>query len=193
MNYNNLINETASRHYNVADEYKDNTVEENRDLCRKNSLPFSIAAMSVAGDLNIGMMMRTASLLGARDFFIFGRKKYDKRSTVGAQNYINVHQSPMDVKSFHDVCQDTGYSPVFIEQGGLTMPLSDHEWDLMTMGREPMFVFGSESDGIPEDIIYTFPYAPVISLPQHGVLRSYNVASAMSIVTWEANRRLVTK
>jgi len=191
MNYSDVINETASRHYNVADEYKDNTVEENRDLCRKDSLPFSIAAMSVAGDLNIGMMMRTASLLGARDFFIFGRKKYDKRSTVGAQNYINVHQSPMDVKFFHDVCQDTGYSPVFIEQGGLALPLTEGEWNRMPT--KPMFVFGSESDGIPEDIIYTFPHAPIISIPQHGVLRSYNVASAMSIVTWEATRRLVTK
>ena len=190
MNYNNLINETASRHYNVADEYKDNTVEENRERCRKDSLPFSIAAMSVAGDLNIGMMMRTASLLGARDFFIFGRKKYDKRSTVGAQNYINVHQSPMDVKSLHEVCQDTEYQPVFIEQGGLNLPLTEGEWDRMPT--KPMFVFGSESDGIPEDIMYTFPYAPNISIPQHGVLRSYNVAAAMSIVTWEATRRLVT-
>jgi tRNA G18 (ribose-2'-O)-methylase SpoU len=191
MNYNNLINETASRHYNVADEYKDNTVEENRERCRKDSLPFSIAAMSVAGDLNIGMMMRTASLLGARDFFIFGRKKYDKRSTVGAQNYINVHQSPMDVKSLHEACQDTEYQPVFIEQGGLNLPLTEGEWDRMPT--KPMFVFGSESDGIPEDIMYTFPYAPIISIPQHGVLRSYNVAAAMSIVTWEATRRLVTK
>ena len=191
MNYNNLINETASRHYNVADEYKDNTVEENRERCRKDSLPFSIAAMSVAGDLNIGMMMRTASLLGARDFFIFGRKKYDKRSTVGAQNYINVHQSPMDVKSLHEVCQDTEYQPVFIDQGGLNLPLTEGEWDRMPT--KPMFVFGSESDGIPEDIMYTFPYAPIISIPQHGVLRSYNVAAAMSIVTWEATRRLVTK
>ena len=190
MNYNNLINETASRHYNVADEYKDNTVEENRERCRKDSLPFSIAAMSVAGDLNIGMMMRTASLLGARDFFIFGRKKYDKRSTVGAQNYINVHRYPMDVKSLHEVCQDTEYQPVFIEQGGLTVPLTEGEWDRMPT--KPMFVFGSESDGIPEDIMYTFPYAPIISIPQHGVLRSYNVAAAMSIVTWEATRRLVT-
>jgi len=191
MNYSDVINETASRHYNVADEYKDNTVEENRAICNKQSLPFSIAAMSVAGDLNIGMMMRTASLLGARDFFIFGRRKYDKRSTVGAQNYINVHQSPMDVKSFHDVCQDTGYQPVFIEQGGLTLPLTEGEWNRMPT--KPMFVFGSESDGIPNDIIYTFPHAPIISIPQWGVLRSYNVSSAMSIVTWEATRRLVTK
>ena len=191
MNYNNLINETASRHYNVADEYKDNTVEENRERCRKDSLPFSIAAMSVAGDLNIGMMMRTASLLGASDFFIFGRRKYDKRSTVGAQNYINVHRYPMDVKFVHDVCQDTGYTPVFIEQGGLTIPLSDVERSMMP--RRPMLVFGSESDGIPEDIIYSFPDSPIISIPQRGVLRSYNVATAMSIVTWEATRRLVTK
>jgi len=190
VNYSDVINDTASRHYNVADEYKDNTVEENRERCRKDSLPFSIAAMSVAGDLNIGMMMRTASLLGARDFFIFGRKKYDKRSTVGAQNYINVHRYPMDVKSLHDVCQDTEYQPVFIEQGGLTVPLTEGEWDRMPT--KPMFVFGSESDGIPEDIMYTFPYAPIISIPQHGVLRSYNVAAAMSIVTWEATRRLVT-
>ena len=190
MNYSDVINDTASRHYNVADEYKDNTVEENRERCRKDSLPFSIAAMSVAGDLNIGMMMRTASLLGARDFFIFGRKKYDKRSTVGAQNYINVHRYPMDVKSLHEVCQDTEYQPVFIEQGGLTVPLTEGEWDRMPT--KPMFVFGSESDGIPEDIMYTFPYAPIISIPQHGVLRSYNVAAAMSIVTWEATRRLVT-
>jgi tRNA G18 (ribose-2'-O)-methylase SpoU len=191
MNYSDVINETASRHYNVADEYKDNTVEENRAICDKQSLPFSIAVMSVAGDLNIGMMMRTASLLGASDFFIFGRRKYDKRSTVGAQNYINVHRYPMDVKSLHDVCQDTGYQPVFIEQGGLTLPLTEGEWNRMPT--KPMFVFGSESDGIPEDIIYTFPYAPIISIPQRGVLRSYNVSSAMSIVTWEATRRLVTK
>ena len=191
MNYSDVINETASRHYNVADEYKDNTVEENRAICNKQSLPFSIAVMSVAGDLNIGMMMRTASLLGASDFFIFGRRKYDKRSTVGAQNYINVHRYPMDVKSLHDVCQDTGYQPVFIEQGGLTLPLTEGEWNRMPT--KPMFVFGSESDGIPEDIIYTFPYAPIISIPQRGVLRSYNVSSAMSIVTWEATRRLVTK
>ena len=191
MNYSDVINETASRHYNVADEYKDNTVEENRAICDKQSLPFSIAVMSVAGDLNIGMMMRTASLLGASDFFIFGRRKYDKRSTVGAQNYINVHRYPMDVKSLHDVCQDTGYQPVFIEQGGLTLPLTEGEWNRMPT--KPMFVFGSESDGIPEDIIYTFPHAPIISIPHRGVLRSYNVSSAMSIVTWEATRRLVTK
>ena len=191
MNYSDVINETASRHYNVADEYKDNTVEENRAICNKQSLPFSIAVMSVAGDLNIGMMMRTASLLGASDFFIFGRRKYDKRSTVGAQNYINVHRYPMDVKSLHDVCQDTGYQPVFIEQGGLTLPLTEVERNRMPT--KPMFVFGSESDGIPEDIMYTFPYAPIISIPQRGVLRSYNVSSAMSIVTWEATRRLVTK
>ena len=191
MNYNNLINETASRHYNVADEYKDNTVEENRERCRKDSLPFSIAVMSIAGDLNIGMMMRSASLLGARDFFIFGRKKYDKRSTVGAQNYINVHQYPMDVKFVHAVCQDTGYTPVFIEQGGLTIPLSDGEWSRMPTN--PMFVFGSESDGISEDIIYSFPHSPVISIPQRGVLRSFNVSSAMSIVTWEYFRHIVTK
>jgi len=183
MNYSNVINETASRHYNVADQYKDNTLEQNRQICRNDSLPFAVGVMSITGDLNIGMMMRTAALLGVRDFFIFGRKKYDRRSTVGAQNYINVHQYPMDVSFLHNVCQDTGYTPVFIEQGGKNLPTTHTEWKVMPLN--PIFIFGSESDGIPNDIIYSFPNSPVISIPQCGVLRSFNVSAAMSIVTWE--------
>lgn len=189
MNYSDVINETASRHYNVADEYKNNTVEENRRICQNDSIPFAIGAMSITGDLNIGMMMRTAALLGASDFFIFGRKKYDKRSTVGAQNYINVHQYDMTVYHLHSVCNEFGYTPVFIEQGGMTLPLRDGEWK--NMPERLLFIFGSESDGIPNDIIYSFPHSPIISIPQRGVLRSFNVSAAMSIVAWEYFRSVL--
>ncbi len=90
VNYSKIIAETASNHYNVRDEYKDNSYEQNVAITRNEQRPFSVGAINITGELNIGMMIRSACLLGAENFYIFGRKKFDKRSTVGAEKYINI-------------------------------------------------------------------------------------------------------
>jgi len=186
--FSKIIHETASKHYNVADEYKHNTVDQNKDVCKMDRLPYAIGALSITGDLNIGIMIRTSVLLGASDFFIFGRKKYDKRSTVGAQNYINIHNYDSSILSINEVIESFGYNPVLIEQGGTSLPLSRNEWHDMV--KKPLFLFGSESHGIPNDITTELfnNGAPILSIPQHGVLRSYNVSTAMSIISWEYRR-----
>lgn len=201
VNYSEIINETMSRHYNVRDEYKDNTVEENRRICRDESLGFGIAALNLTGDLNIGIMIRTASLLGAEKFFIFGRRQYDKRSTVGAHKYIDVERiGSIDGTSISKVCLENNYIPIFVEHGGCDVRELDEAmketWTHFREDVKPLFIFGSESEGIPEDIIaYTLLYTPHIrlSIPQRGVLRSYNVSSAMSIVVWEWSRILINR
>lgn len=188
INYNEIINETTSRHYNVRDEFKDNTIEENREICRNESLGFGVAALSITGDLNIGMMIRTASLLGAEKFFIFGRRQYDRRSTVGAHKYIDVERiEGISAQNIMEVCLDNGYIPVYVEQGGDDIKhLSNFKEQMGEL--KPLFVFGSESEGISETVMrLTGLYMPCIrlSIPQCGVLRSFNVSTAMSIVTWE--------
>lgn len=194
VNYSEIINETASKHYNVRDEFKSNTVEENREICRDDSLGFGVAAISLTGDLNIGIMIRTASLMGADEFYIFGRRKYDKRSTVGAHNYIDVHRpGDIDVDNIIKICLDGGYTPIFIEQGGEDIKDVNK---LRGWVNRPLFIFGSESEGIPEDLMNRIRFRSEVptytmSLPQRGVLRSYNVSTAMSIVTWEWTRLLM--
>lgn len=193
VNYSNIIKNTLSNHFNVRDEYKNNTVEENVEICKSDRLPFSVGMINVTGELNIGMSVRTASLLGADNFYIFGRRKFDKRSTVGAEKYINIVQHVYDdpINSDEDIfgalcnLQDTTHDIVLCEHGG--HELGKFSWyDVGIYPHEkytPLFLFGSESHGIPEYISNKF--FNKVSIPQRGVLRSFNVSAAMNIIVWD--------
>lgn len=196
VNYSTIIKDTASKHYNVRDEFKENTLAENVDISVKARRPFSVGCINITGELNIGMMIRSACLLGATNFYIFGRKKFDKRSTVGAENYINIVQytydDPMtaDEQMLTDL-RSLPHAIIACEQGGVTVGTQDCG-TLYLLGTHPMFLFGSESHGIPQLILdqmdptgypdYEFPR---LSIPQVGVLRSFNVSAAMNIIVWD--------
>ena len=196
INYAKIIKETNSKMFNVRDEYKDNTLEHNQNICKADRLPFSVGVINVAGDLNIGMMLRSACLLGAENFYIFGRKKFDKRSTVGAENYINIVQYVFDDPINADAellsCLNELYvekhNIIICEQGG--HELGTKEWNerlrlLASSDRNtPLFLFGSESHGVPE-IITDMTHFPKVSIPQLGVLRSFNVSAACNIILWD--------
>lgn len=187
VNYAEIIKETLSNHWNVGDEFKDNTFDENVAVCRKDSIPFAIGIINVTGELNVGMMIRTASLLGAEMVYIFGRKKFDKRSTVGAEHYIDIRQYVYDdpITADNEILvelKNLPYTPYVIEQGGDSL----YGYPFNFRQRPPIFIFGSESHGIPKFIYESIPNR--ISIPQRGVLRSFNVSSAMSIVSWEYAR-----
>jgi tRNA G18 (ribose-2'-O)-methylase SpoU len=201
VNYTKIIAETNSKHYNVRDEYKNNTVEENVDICKATSLPFSVGMINVTGELNIGMALRTASLLGAENFYMFGRKKFDKRSTVGAEKYINIVQHTYDdsLNADQQILEDLRTLAhtnriLLCEHGGREL-CHDNEVFYTCSTKPLLFLFGSESHGIPElisnqkvessyDLGWNYEFER-ISIPQRGVLRSYNVSAAMAIVCWD--------
>jgi tRNA G18 (ribose-2'-O)-methylase SpoU len=203
VNYANIIKDTTKNHYNVRDEYKNNSVEQNAEIQKNSSRKFSVGCINITGDLNIGMMIRSACLMGAENFYIFGRKKFDRRSTVGAENYINIVQymyvDPM--KADQQILDDLRKLPhpiLACEQGGVTLGTVDAEVLYHSVnGLHPLFLFGSESNGIPQLILdqkdptgypdYEFPR---ISIPQVGVLRSFNVSAAMAIVCWDYIREV---
>ena len=198
VNYSKIIADTASNHYNVRDEYKENTYEQNVVITISEQRKFSVGAINITGDLNIGMMIRSACLMGAENFYIFGRKKFDKRSTVGAENYINLIQYSYDdpMTADQQILDDLRKLPhpiLACEQGGVTLGTVDAEILYHSVnGLHPLFLFGSESHGIPQLILdqkdptgypdYEFPR---ISIPQVGVLRSFNVSAAMNIILWD--------
>lgn len=198
VDYSKVIAETASKHYNVCDQYKNNTVEQNAEIQKKSSRKFSVGCINVAGDLNVGMMIRSACLMGAENFYIFGRKKFDKRSTVGAENYINIMQYSYDdpVTADEQILSDLRRLPhpiIACEQGGAELCTVDADDVYHSVyGMHPMFLFGSESHGIPQLILdqldqdgypdYEFSR---LSIPQVGVMRSFNVSAAMNIIVWD--------
>ena len=203
VNYKKIIADTNSKHYNVGDLYKDHTLEQNRAICQVDRLPFSVGCINVSGELNIGMMIRSACLLGAENFYIFGRKKFDSRSTVGAENYINIVQYSYDdpmTADEHILAElrklNKTHSVILCEHGGYMLGENDFGWAYEERP-SPIFIFGSESNGIPKlitDQVASDGYPEYeferISIPQRGVLRSFNVSAAMAIVCWDYIREM---
>lgn len=201
VDYAKINKETLSKHYNVRDIFKNNTVEQNVDICKADRLPFSVGVINVTGELNIGMSIRSACLLGAENFYIFGRKKFDARSTVGAENYINIIQHTFDdpMNADQQILAELRNLAVtnrilLCEHGGRELGY-DNEGFYVSDTRPPLFMFGSESHGIPElisnqmvhskyDMGWNYEFERV-SIPQRGVLRSFNVSAAMAIVCWD--------
>jgi len=201
VNYAKIIADTNSNHYNVRDEYKDNTVEQNIAITKNEQRKFSVGCINITGELNIGMMIRSACLFGAENFYIFGRKKFDKRSTVGAEKYMNIVQYTFDAPIHADEQLfielrklNTTHRVLLCEQGGKELG-HDTEGFYASDSRPPLFLFGSESHGIPELILNQkldskydmgwYHEFERISIPQRGVLRSFNVSSAMNIIVWD--------
>lgn len=186
---------------NVIDSCKGLTLDERRECCRESSLPFDVAILNVTGELNVGNIIRTASLCGADRVHILGRRKYDKRGTVGAENYIEVRRIDLmkddlniDVESVRDYFDIKQLFPIFVEQHEHAQPLSMLAMLATTVAfsqmKQPCFVFGNEGRGIPTELIDLFSPSErvIIQLNQLGVIRSFNVGSTAAIVLYEAMR-----
>ena len=192
MNHRETFQTAEANFFNVHDNYKSLEVNELREICRQDRRNFRLCALNVEGDLNVGMMIRSASLFGAEKAYIFGRRRIDNRSLVGVQNYIDIEKihgldddGILDLKEFADfVFEQTvdNYAIVMVEQGGTQ--LGDLDWaDVLIDHNGITLIMGNENSGIPAEFL---PYADyVVSIPQRGVLRSFNVAAAANIVMWD--------
>lgn len=203
VNYSEMASAYAKNNFNVRDEYKDLSVEELKLVCAKDSLPVAVCTLNLVGDLNVGTMIRSASLFGVEKFIVYGRRKFDKRSTVGAQNYIDLDVidgltpdgKEIDYDGFVNYMNEKNYIPVFCEQGGLELGKIDWIKDIIPLFVNKVtrrnclytlcFVFGNESHGIPTEVMNRFEDKIIVSIPQKGVLRSFNVAAAMNIILWD--------
>lgn len=191
MDYREVIHKNVENGFNVRDDLKQLTAEEIAKINSESAFPYAVCALNLEGDLNIGMMARTSILLGASRFIIYGRRKIDRRSLVGAQNYLPIDRIggldtdeagnyvSFETGTFDRVMEQYNYLPIFVEQGGV--PITEVDWRGISNLNTPCFVFGNESTGIPPEMMEN---KLVVSVPQIGVLRSFNVSATAAIVLW---------
>lgn len=167
--------------FNVHSYLQHLSVPELQDTQKKYSLPYSVAAVHITGDLNISNMIRSAVVFGAKEFIIIGKKRFDRRGCVGAQNYIDIVYYEDQTEALQLIMES--YQPVFIEQGGEDIC----SVDFYGSTKNPCLIFGSESEGLPKEYLeYAKTSAiPVVSIDQIGILRSLNVATAAGIAMWK--------
>lgn len=186
--------------HNVLDQYKDLTVEQRIEITRSRESDFAVALMNITGDLNTGTIIRTAHLMGAKEVLIFGRNRVDRRSTVGAENYTPVSyfgglQSDLtvDPNVFKEALNDRGYCPIFVETGEFCVTKVDFVSKRRQINKPFCFVLGNEGRGIDAGVMSTkndFSGSFNVSIPQRGVMRSYNVAGAAAMVLYAYNNSI---
>ena len=187
FNYGEAIAETTNNAFNVKEQYKslpfDGIVEKQKEI----SLPFAVCCFNVLGCLNTGTIIRSAVLFGAKKVIIFGRRKFDRRSLVGSNNYIEIEYADIDIdpskpiidideKNFIDIMDKNGYYPVFAESPGVNV--NKYDWT-RTDGKIPCIVMGNEGYGIDPKLL---SLGDVVEIPMPGVLRSFNVGVAAGII-----------
>ena len=153
----------------------------------------AVGCLNLSGDINIGNMMRTSSLYNVGRFYILGKRVYDRRSSVGTQHHIpgeriytmtGQDNAFLDETAAQKVLSDlqSQYTLVFVEQSPSSRPLP--ELKTFAMKHPPLFVFGSEAEGIPPSLL-NLPDSHCVFIPQPGIGRSFNVSVACGIVLYE--------
>jgi tRNA G18 (ribose-2'-O)-methylase SpoU len=180
--------------FNVHDELKHLTVEELRSVTQQGLRRFETLCLNVLGDLNIGTIIRSSHLFGARRVTVFGRRRFDNRGLVGAQNYTQVERVEgllsdgvsIDPATFWRYMVEERLYPIFVEQGGSNVfefDWRETERDAASLGHTICLVMGTENSGIPQSILQGVDMVNhAVSIPQAGVIRSFNVSMAFGIV-----------
>lgn len=167
---------------NLKDELKGLSNEEvvSRLANRRSSL--EVAIFNVSHDFNAGTIVRNANNFNVSRVHIIGRRKYNRRGAMCTDKYLSVEYWS-DASEFLTDQKVRGREVVAIENNvpGV-LPLA-----LKKFKPETTLVFGSESDGISEELLSGCD--DIREIESFGSTRSVNVGVASGIAMYEWARQ----
>ena len=137
---------------------------------------FSVLCSNLYNDFNIACVIRSANAFVAQKVYIYGKRKYDRRGTVGTHHYENIEYIKEDEKEL-DILLNK-YTLVAIDNVKGATSLPEFVWP-----KNPIMAFGQEQIGLPPELLERAKH--VVYIPQYGSVRSLNVASAASITMYD--------
>lgn len=161
--------------YNVADHFKDKTVEEIKQTLQATANPFAVCMENWISDFNFSSLVRNANGFNSKEVFYIGDKKFDRRGMVGCHNYTDVNflSSIDEFLKLKDK-----YVFVGIDNVSNSIPLTTYNW-----APNSLMIFGSEGTGLTPAMLAMCK--DIVSIPMMGSVRSFNAAVASGIVMYD--------
>jgi tRNA G18 (ribose-2'-O)-methylase SpoU len=137
---------------------------------------FVVVLENFAYDFNIATAIRNANAFLAREVWIVGRRRFDRRGAMGTHRYQHVHHTK-DESALLARQKGNGMRIVAVDNVPGAVSLIGYAWQ-----PNSVLVFGQEQIGVAppalaaaDDIVY---------IPQYGSTRSINVGTASGIAMY---------
>ena len=163
---------------NVIDYYKEWETDQIKADLDTRRLPFITAFENISGDLNKSSGIRNSNAFLARESWIVGKKKWDRRGAVGSHNYIHLKYANFLGEVWLENEYIRKYKWVAVDNIPGATPITEYDWK-----PNSFMIFGEEQRGVSplglgmaDDIVY---------IPQLGSVRSLNVSVASGIVMYD--------
>ena len=162
--------------YNVIDKYKSWTTDEIKKDLRTKAHPFAVLMEQWKGDFNISTMIRNANAFNAAQVFYIGKKRFDRRGTVGTHHYVDLNY----LNDFNELLKlKDKYTFVGLDNNiGGCVPMETFEWP-----ENALMIFGEEGEGISPLLLRHCDYC--VNIAQYGSVRSLNVGTSSGIAMYD--------
>jgi len=139
---------------------------------------YSVLCCNVEGDFNLSSVVRSSNAFLAKEVLIYGKKRFDKRGTVGTHSYTHFkHVSFKDnldeVFAQYDVI-------VGVDNIDGAKPINNYQWD---KNKKTLICFGEERAGLQPEVLKRCH--DIIFIKQHGSVRSINVSVCAGIIMYD--------
>lgn len=185
--------ETDTR--NVIDEFKGLPTGFIRATMQERRVPAINVAMNLTHDFNKSTTIRSGEAFCFQEFVFVNRvnnmeptnpegaKRWDKRGSVGMQNYANIRHT-VDWAALFAEYREQGYRIFAVDNIPAYNPTIVYDAKLP---EKSVFVYGEESLGLSQEVIEACD--EMVYIDHTGIPRSLNVASAASICMYEYSRQ----
>lgn len=167
---------------NVIDFYKYWTVDAVNVHLDNNRHSFGVLCSNLAYDFNISTVIRNNNAFLAKEVFIYGKKRWDRRGAVGAHLYSRIHH----IANQDELEKIEGYTWVGIDNIEGAIPMDKYEWPY-----NALMCFGQEQVGLPQEILNKCK--DIVYIRQFGSVRSLNVGTAAGIAMYDYTSKLAKK
>jgi tRNA G18 (ribose-2'-O)-methylase SpoU len=164
---------------NVINQFQWFSTAEIFEVMEQNRHNFSILLVNVDYDNNTGNIIRSANAFGASEVILYGRKKFDRRASLGTEFYMKFKQVKF-VEELDEIIADYDEIVGLENNCDNTVDLRSFQWD---QEKRYLICVGQEGNGIPEEILKLCKHT--LEIPQYGSVRSLNVGVSAGIVMYD--------